>query len=89
MQREAIMEARRRQLLEQLERYAQDGVQRVNWLTTQDDRVCPRCAAREPRVFAIAEARAELQGAFCEAHDSALGCRCTLTVVESAFDEMP
>jgi hypothetical protein len=37
----------------------------------------------------IAEAQAELTGKFCESKDSELGCRCTLTVVENDFDEMP
>lgn len=89
MDRNTRLDARRRELLEQLDRYTQDGTQRVNWLTTQDDRVCGLCAAREQRVLTIAEAQAELQGTFCESNDLEFGCRCTLTVVENDFDEMP
>lgn len=86
---ETLMDARRQELLAQLERYTADGVQRVNWLTTQDDQVCALCRAREQRVLTIAEARSVLQGEFCRATDADRGCRCTLTVVESDFDEMP
>jgi hypothetical protein len=55
----------------------------------QDDQVCARCAAREQRVLTVAEANAELNGGFCDASDQEGGCRCTLTVVENDFDEMP
>jgi hypothetical protein len=89
MREQEIIEARRRELLAQLDRYAQDGTQRVNWLTTQDGEVCSLCAAREQRVLTIAEAQAELKGDFCESNNTELGCRCTLTVVENDFDEMP
>jgi hypothetical protein len=37
----------------------------------------------------IAQAVAELNDEFCESSDPERGCRCTLTVVESNFDEMP
>lgn len=89
MPEHGIIEARRQELLALLDRYTQDGTQRVNWLTTQDDEVCALCAAREKRVMTIAEAQAELKGNFCESDNTALGCRCTLTVVENDFDEMP
>jgi hypothetical protein len=89
MEGKTLIEARRQELLEQLDRYAQDGTRRVNWLTTQDDRVCSLCAAREQRALTISEAQAELKGKFCESNDSEFGCRCTLTVVENDFDEMP
>lgn len=89
MREHGIIEARRQELLAQLDRYIQDGTQRLNWLTTQDDNVCALCAAREQRVLTVAEAQAELKGNFCESDNTNLGCRCTLTVVENAFDEMP
>jgi hypothetical protein len=89
MTQETLLDARRQELLAQLDRYIQDGVRRVNWLTTQDDQVCALCTAREQRVLTIAEAHQELQGRFCEASASARGCRCALTVVETDFDEMP
>ena len=89
MHERGIIEARRQELLAQLDRYTQDGTQRVNWLTTQDDDVCALCAAREQRVLTVAEAHAELKGHFCESDNTELGCRCTLTVVENDFDEMP
>jgi hypothetical protein len=83
------IEARRQELLDQLDRYMHDGARRVNWLTTQDDGVCALCAAREQRVLTITEAQAELKGTFCESDNAEFGCRCTLTVVENDFDEMP
>lgn len=86
---ETPIDARRQELLALLDRYTQDGARRVNWLTTQDDKVCALCAAREQRVLTIAEAQVELKGQFCESSDSELGCRCILTVVENDFDEMP
>ena len=89
MDQETLLDARRQELLAQLDRYTQDGARRVNWLTTQDDQVCALCSAREQRVLTIAEARQELQGRFCEASASERGCRCALTVVETDFDEMP
>jgi hypothetical protein len=89
MNQETLLEARRQELLAQLDRYTQDGVRRVNWLTTQDDQVCALCIAREQRVLTIAEAHQELQGRFCESRTSERGCRCALTVVETDFDEMP
>jgi hypothetical protein len=89
MHKETILEAQRQELLALLDRYIQDGARRVNWLTTQDDQVCPRCTAREQRVLTVAEAQAELRGRFCESSDLERGCRCTLTVVETDFDEMP
>ncbi|HEX9869812.1 MAG TPA: hypothetical protein VGC99_14675 [Candidatus Tectomicrobia bacterium] len=89
MDQETLLDARRQELLAQLDRYTQDGARRVNWLTTQDDQVCALCSAREQRVLTIAEARQELQGRFCESSASAHGCRCALTVVETDFDEMP
>ena len=84
-----LINTQRQELFAQLDRYTQDGVNHVNWLTTQDDQVCSRCAAREQRVLTIAEARAELQERFCESSDPERGCRCTLTVVQTDFDEMP
>jgi hypothetical protein len=84
-----LIDAQRQDLLALLDRYAQDGVNRVNWLTTQDDQVCSRCAAREQRLLTVAEAQAELKERFCESSDPERGCRCTLTAVESDFDEMP
>ena len=89
MHGEALLDAQRRDLLALLDRYIQDGAQRVNWLTTQDEWVCARCAAREQRVLTVAEAQAELRGRFCEGGDLERGCRCTLSVVETDFDEMP
>jgi hypothetical protein len=89
MHQGTLIDAQRQELLAQLERYMQDGVQRVNWLTTQDDKVCDLCAAREQRVLTVAEARTELHGKFCESSNGEWGCRCTLTVVDGAFDEMP
>jgi hypothetical protein len=90
MAQDTLIEGRRQELLALLDRYIQDGARRVNWLTTQDDRVCARCAAREERgALTVADARAVLQGDWCEAPDPELGCRCTLTVVETDFDEMP
>jgi len=89
MDQETLLDARRQELLAQLDRYTQDGARRVNWLTTQDDQVCALCTAREQRVLTIAEAHQELQGRFCESSASEHGCRCALTVVETDFDEMP
>jgi hypothetical protein len=84
-----VLDGQRQELLALLDRYTQDGVQRVNWLTTQDEQVCARCAAMEQRPLTIAEAQAVLQGNWCEAPDPERGCRCTITVVETDFDEMP
>jgi hypothetical protein len=84
-----LLDTQRQELLTLLDRYTQDGAQRVNWLSTQDEHVCPRCADREQRVLTIAEASRELQGQFCESEEPERGCRCTLTVVENDFDEMP
>ncbi len=90
MAQETLIEGRRQELLALLDRYTQDGARRVNWLTTQDEHVCARCADREQRgALTVAEVRTTLQGHWCEAPDPELGCRCTLTVVETDFDEMP
>lgn len=89
MDKEIFLDTQRQELLALLDRYTQDGARRVNWLTTQDDQVCALCAAREQRVLTVAEASSELQGRFCESSDPEHGCRCTLTVVETDFDEMP
>jgi hypothetical protein len=89
MAEKTLIDTQRQDLLALLDRYLQDGVDRVNWLTTQDDHVCRRCAAREQRVLTIAQAVAELNDEFCESSNPERGCRCTLTVVESKFDEMP
>jgi hypothetical protein len=89
MDKDTLIDAQRQELLALLDRYTQDGADRVNWLTTQDGQVCALCAAREQRVLTIAEARRALNGRFCESSDAERGCRCTLTVVETDFDEMP
>ncbi len=90
MAQDTLIDARRQELLALLDRYTQDGARRVNWLTTQDEHVCARCADREQRgALTVAEVRTTLQGYWCEAPDPELGCRCTLTVVETDFDEMP
>jgi hypothetical protein len=90
MTRETLLADRRQELLALVDRYTQDGAQRVNWLTTQDEQVCRCCAAREQQgALTVAEVRRVLQGDWCEAPDPELGCRCTLTVVETDFDEMP
>jgi len=90
MAQETLIDGRRQELLALLDRYTQDGARRVNWLTTQDEHVCARCAAREQRgALTVAEVRTVLQGNWCEGPDPELGCRCTLTVVETDFDEMP
>jgi hypothetical protein len=86
---ETLMDVQREELLALLDRYTQDGARRVNWLTMQDDQVCARCAATEQHVLTVAEAYAMLKGRFCESNDPERGCRCTLTVVENDFDEMP
>jgi hypothetical protein len=83
------MEDARQDLQAQLDRYDQDGVTLVNWLTTQDDQVCPLCASREKKVLTIAEARRVLEGTFCHPHEPEGRCRCLLTVVEGRSDEMP
>ena len=90
MAQETLIEGRRQELLALLDRYTQDGARRVNLLTTQDEHVCGRCADREQRgALTVAEVRTTLQGDWCEVPDPELGCRCTLTVVETDFDEMP
>jgi hypothetical protein len=89
MAQEILLDGQRQELLALLDRYTQDGVRRVNWLTTQDEQVCARCAAMEQRPLTVAEAQTVLQGNWCEARDPERGCRCTLTVVETDFDEMP
>jgi hypothetical protein len=90
MAQETLIDGRRQELLALLDRYTQDGARRVNWLTTQDEQVCARCAAREQRgALTIAEVQTALQGNWCEDPNPELGCRCTLTVVETDFDEMP
>jgi hypothetical protein len=89
MAQETPLDGQRQELLALLDRYTQDGARRVNWLTVQDEQVCPRCAAREQRPLTVAEARTALQGNWCEARDPQRGCRCTITVVETDFDEMP
>ncbi|MGH8060364.1 MAG: hypothetical protein ACREOH_24520 [Candidatus Entotheonellia bacterium] len=83
------LEDARQELLSQLDRYEQDGVTRVNWLTTQDDQVCPLCASREKKRLNLSEAKRELAGTFCQPMAPNERCRCTLTVVEGQFDEMP
>jgi hypothetical protein len=89
MAENTLMDDQRLELLALLDRYTADGGSRLNWLTTQDDRVCALCRAREQGVLTVAQARAALEGRFCEADDQERGCRCTLTVVETDFDEMP
>jgi hypothetical protein len=89
MHGETLIDIQRQELLAQLDRYTQDGARRVNWLTMQDDLVCASCTDRERRVLTVAEASAELNGRFCQSSDPERGCRCTLTVVETDFDEMP
>ena len=83
------MEDARQDLQAQLERYDQDGVTLVNWLTTQDDQVCPLCASREKKALTIAEARHVLEGTFCQPPKPEGRCRCLLTVVEGRSEEMP
>jgi len=53
-------------------RYAQHGIEKVEWLTAWDDRVCPDCAALNGKVFTIAQAPP------CPLH---VQCRCTLMPV--------
>jgi hypothetical protein len=89
MAEKTLMDDRRLELLALLDRYTADGVHLVNWLSTQDDRVCALCSAREQGVLTVAQAHAALDGRFCESDDEGRGCRCTLTVVETDFDEMP
>jgi hypothetical protein len=89
MDRTGMMEDARQELQAQLDRYDHDGVTLVNWLTTQDDQVCPLCASREQTVLTIAEARHILEGTFCQPREPEGRCRCLLTVVEGRSDEMP
>src|SRR5262245_49082943 len=89
MAQDTLIDGRRQELLALLDRYIQDGARRVSWLTTQDEYVCARCAGREQRgALTIAEVHTTLQGLWCESPHPELGCRCTLTVVETDFDEM-
>ena len=63
MAQETLIDGRRQELLALLDRYTQDGARRVNWLTTQDEQVCARCADREQRgALTVAEVRTTLQG---------------------------
>ncbi len=66
----------RRELLERLGEYEEEGTDLVTWNTACDAHVCPRCAAREGRVFTIEEARRELEGEFCRPRDPDDRCRC-------------
>ena len=73
----------RKEMLEELRDLESGGITRVEWLTARDEHVCPLCAAREGKIYTIAEARKELEGEFCKPGDPDDRCRCTfLAIIE-------
>lgn len=66
-----------------------EGVERFEWLTARDDLVCPKCHARDGRVFTFAELEAELEGKFCAPGDADDRCRCTVLPAFAAASERP
>lgn len=75
-----VVEERDRQLavLAELE---EGGAEGVRWLTADVEGLSDRCIKRDGRVFTLDQARAELQGDFCQFADPQRGCECTFEVV--------
>ena len=71
----------RKELLDMLNELSNGGVTKVEWLTAQDEVVCPLCAKRDGKKYTIAEARKELAGEFCKPTDPDDKCRCTFLAV--------
>lgn len=68
----------RKSLLEQVDGHAAAGVERLQWLTTQDVIVCPLCQERDGRQYTMEEVRDILSGEFCRPDATHGRCRCTL-----------
>lgn len=50
----------RKDLLEIIERYVEDGVGKFEWITANDENVCSKCYAREGKVFTLKELKKNL-----------------------------
>jgi hypothetical protein len=60
-----------------------DDVTKVEWLTAQDEVVCPLCAKRNGKIYTIPEVKKELAEEFCKFSDPDDRCRCTLLPVRN------
>ena len=78
MGRQGTVDDWRKDLLEIIESYVEEGVGKFEWITANDENVCPKCYAREGKVFTLKELKKELSGKFCEPPDPDDRCRCTL-----------
>ena len=56
--------------------YRKAGVTTIRWCTSGGRLVCALCAAREGRVFTLAELAEVLAGEFCRPKLGGIGCRC-------------
>jgi hypothetical protein len=69
-------------MLEHLNNFTSQGVIKVKWQSSNDQHVCPQCAARNSKIYTIAEVKKELKGKFCQPGDPDDRCRCAFTAVE-------
>lgn len=72
----------RKDMLEILSHLKSQDVVTVTWQSSNDNHVCPLCAARNRKIYTIDEAKKELKGKFCQPGDPDDRCRCSFTTVE-------
>lgn len=82
MRRKTTVDDWRRVLLQGAQRQSKSGVEWFEWSTAGDQVVCAQCAARQGRVYSLAELEIELQGHFCCPPDPDDRCRCTVVAAE-------
>lgn len=79
MNADGTLDDSRKSLLEQVDGHAAAGVERLQWLTTQDVMVCSLCRERDGRQYTMQEVRDLLAAEFCLPDATHGRCRCTLT----------
>jgi hypothetical protein len=75
----------REKMLAHLVESSDNGANKVEWYTAQDEHVCPLCVARNRKIYTFEQAKKELEGEFCKPSDPDDRCRCRccfLTVVK-------
>lgn len=66
----------RKDMLVHLVERSDNGANKVEWYTAQDEHVCPLCAARNKKIYTFEQARKELESEFCKPGDPDDRCRC-------------
>lgn len=71
----------RKEMLAHLVERSDNGINKVEWSSAQDEHVCALCANRDGKIYTFEQAKKELEGEFCRPSDPDDRCRCIFLAV--------